>query len=70
MCRGQAWCPVLAPSTSEAGLGFPSFCILLFVIYPSCCIVHLFLAPFSFFVFCYSRTQKDHFVESFFKKLL
>ena len=67
-CRDQAWYPVLAPSTSEVVVGFPSFCILLFVICPSCCVVQLFSVPFSFFVFCYSRTQKDHFVESFFKK--
>ena len=66
MCRDQAWCPVLAPSISEAVLGFPSFCILLFVICPSCFTVQLFLAPFSFFVFCCSRTQKDYFVESLF----
>ena len=58
-CRGHSQYPAFAPDrvfsprSSEVAIWFfGSFCIFLFIICPNCACMHLFLAPYSFFIFC------------------
>ena len=46
--------PDFTPDTSEVAVGFLVFCIL-FIICPNCACMQLFLASYSFFIFCCLR---------------
>ena len=64
LCRGHAQYPAFARNTllslralQKRHLGFWSFCIFLSRICSNCACTHLFLVPYSFFVFCCSRCK-------------
>ena len=60
VCRGHAQYPGFAPGSSEVALGlFVSFLVFLYLpsrICPKCPCKQLLLVPYSFFVFCCSKT--------------
>ena len=68
VCRGHEQYPAFAPSSSDMAVGwllgrfvfgcfFWYFCFLLSLVYPNCAHIQLFLAPYSFFVFCCRRRR-------------
>ena len=63
VCRDHAQYPTLAPGTSEETVGFWPFCVLLFIICPTCACMQLFLVPSTLFVLIFFLLYKEVFVQ-------